>query len=68
MFCILLANLRKRVKIPYNLLSVNEHFEGKPDAERALLDSFYFISRATMMAAQHRSYQNHPNAQQHNQA
>ena len=29
MFCILLANLRKQVKIPYNLLSVNEDFEGK---------------------------------------
>ena len=24
MFCILLANLRKQVKIPYNLLNVNE--------------------------------------------
>ena len=29
MFCILLANLRKRVKIPYNLLEVNNDFEGK---------------------------------------
>ena len=29
MFCILLANLRKQVKIPYNLLGVNEDFEGK---------------------------------------
>ena len=29
MFCILLANLRKQVKIPYNLLGVNEHFEYK---------------------------------------
>ena len=29
MFCILLANLRKWVKIPYNLLGVNEHFEGE---------------------------------------
>ena len=26
-----------------SLLFVNEHFEGKPDAERALLDSFFFI-------------------------
>ena len=29
MFCILLANLRKWVKIPYNLLKVNEHFSDK---------------------------------------
>ena len=29
MFCILLANLRKRVKIPYNLLCVNEDLEGE---------------------------------------
>ena len=33
MFCILLANLRKWVKIPYNLLSVNEDFEGKRNTE-----------------------------------
>ena len=33
MFCILLANLRKRVKIPYNLLCVNEDFEGKRNAK-----------------------------------
>lgn len=26
MFCILLANLRKQVKTPYNLLDVNEDF------------------------------------------
>ena len=26
MFCILLANLRKQVKTPYNLLCVNERF------------------------------------------
>ena len=26
-----------------SLPSVNEHFEGKPDAERALLDSFFFL-------------------------
>lgn len=39
MFCILLANLRKQVKIPYNLLNVNEDFEGKPDAKRDLLDN-----------------------------
>ena len=37
MFCILLANLRKQVKTPYNLLIVNEDFEGKPDAKRDLL-------------------------------
>ena len=24
-----------------SLLGVNEHFEGKPDAKRALLDSFF---------------------------
>ena len=41
MFCILLANLRKRVKIPYNLLGVNEYFEGKQNAKRALLDDFF---------------------------
>ena len=29
MFCISLANLGKQVKIPYNLLLVNEDFEGK---------------------------------------
>ena len=33
MFCISLANLRKWVKIPYNLLKVNEHFEGERNAE-----------------------------------
>ena len=37
MFCISLANLRKWVKIPYNLLSVNEHFNDKPNAEDAPL-------------------------------
>ena len=42
MFCILLANLRKQVKTPYNLLNVNEHFENKPDAKRALLYIFLF--------------------------
>ena len=41
MFCILLANLRKQVKIPYNLLSVNEHFESKRNDKGALLDSFF---------------------------
>ena len=40
MFCILLANLRKQVKIPYNLLNVNEHFEHERNAEITLLDSF----------------------------
>ena len=34
MFCILLANLRKQAKMPYNLLLVNEHFENKRNAER----------------------------------
>ena len=33
MFCILLANLRKQVKIPYNLLKVNEDFEHKCNAK-----------------------------------
>ena len=42
MFCILLANLRKWVKIPYNLLCVNEHFEGEYNAEITLLDNFLF--------------------------
>lgn len=40
MFCILLANLRKRVKIPYNLLNVNEDFENERNAEITLLDNF----------------------------
>ncbi len=40
MFCILLANLRKQVKTPYNLLVVNEHFAHKPDAKRATLYAF----------------------------
>ena len=46
MFCILLANLRKWVKIPYNLLSVNEHFEGEYNAEITLLDNFFLFSLA----------------------
>jgi|GEM_PF-1590048 len=33
MFCISLANLRKWVKIPYNLLIVNEDFEGERNTE-----------------------------------
>ena len=41
MFCILLANLRKRVKIPYNLHYVNEDFDGKHNAEIASLFSFF---------------------------
>ncbi len=32
MFCILLANLRKQVKTPYNLLCVNEDFEQERNA------------------------------------
>ena len=43
MFCILLANLRKWVKIPYNLLTVNEDFESKRNAEITLLDSFFIM-------------------------
>ena len=42
MFCILLANLRKYVKTPYNLLSVNEDFSGKHNNKITLLDSFNF--------------------------
>ena len=45
MFCILLANLRKWVKIPYNLLGVNEDFESKRNAEITLLDSFFSIRK-----------------------
>ena len=41
MFCILLANLRKQVKTPYNLLGVNEDFKDERNDERALLDSFF---------------------------
>ena len=44
MFCILLANLRKRVKIPYNLLSVNEYFSGKRNNKRAFLVSLFDIA------------------------
>ena len=40
MFCILLANLRKWVKIPYNLLGVNEHFTGECNVEITVLDNF----------------------------
>ena len=40
MFCILLANLRKQVKIPYNLLKVNEDFEGELNAEITLFNNF----------------------------
>ena len=43
MFCILLANLRKQVKILYNLLGVNEHFECERNAEVALLDRFFIM-------------------------
>ena len=41
MFCISLANLRKWVKRPYNLLSVNEDFEGKRNDKAAEIDNFY---------------------------
>ena len=41
MFCILLANLRKWVKIPYNLLHVNEHFEGEHNDKIHFLFSLY---------------------------
>ncbi len=51
MFCILLANLRKRVKTPYNLLCVNEDFEDKADAEITLLDSFFYSSLSVKFAA-----------------
>ena len=43
MFCILLANLRKQVKIPYNLLGVNEHFESKRNAKITCVRQFLFI-------------------------
>ena len=33
-----------------SLLGANEHFEGKPDAKRALLDSFFlFLMIATVV-------------------
>ena len=44
MFCILLANLRKQVKIPYNLLSVNEDFEGKRNTEIYFLVTPFVIT------------------------
>ena len=43
MFCILLANLRKQVKIPYNLLCVNEHFKSEHNDNADLLDSFCYL-------------------------
>ena len=43
MFCILLANLRKQVKIPYNLLSVNEHFEGEHNDKIHFLFSLTYL-------------------------
>ena len=43
MFCILLANLRKWIKTPYNLLDVNEHFESEHNAKITLLDSFLHL-------------------------
>ena len=46
MFCILLANLRKQVKILYNLQSVNEDFEDERNAEAALLDNFNHQSQS----------------------
>ena len=49
MFCILLANLRKQVKIPYNLLDVNEDFEDKRNDKRALLGTFVVISKTTYL-------------------
>ena len=48
MFCILLANLRKQTKIPYNLLSVNEDFECEYNAEITLLDSFIICTRKNL--------------------
>lgn len=41
MFCISLANLRKWVKIPYNLLGVNEDFESERNTKITMLDSFF---------------------------
>ena len=41
MFCISLANLRKWVKIPYNLLKVNEDFECERNDKSAEKDNFY---------------------------
>ncbi len=38
MICVILANIRKGLKMPYNLLLVNEHFEVEQNAEITLLD------------------------------
>ena len=43
MFCILLANLRKQVKISYNLLGVNEDFEVEHNAKITMLETFYIL-------------------------
>ena len=49
MFCISLANLRKWVKIPYNLLSVNEEFSDKPDAaDDRLSQEFTYVLVLTL--------------------
>ncbi len=40
MFCILLANLRKRVKTPYNLRQVNCGFSGIASLENLLIIQF----------------------------
>ena len=44
MFCILLANLRKQAKTPYNLLGVNEHFEGERNDKIHFLFSLFLMS------------------------
>ena len=51
MFCISLANLRKWVKIPYNLLGVNEYFSGKRNNKRAFLVSLVFNCHSLECAA-----------------
>ena len=48
MFCILLANLRKQAKTPYNLLSVNEVFEGKHNDKIDFLLLSYCILLSTI--------------------
>ena len=46
MFCISLANLRKWVKIPYNLLGVNDNSRAERNAE-IVRESLLFIDRRT---------------------
>ena len=49
MFCISFANLRKWVKIPYNLLKVNEDFEGERNDKIHFLFNLLLAKKAPML-------------------